>query len=148
LAALRYNRSRSAFVIVDGQHRAMAVLALHRQLNDEWGNNPYAAYYNHIHPRPDQLQTIELPICLVYFPDLHEENVELPRQGIDLRSVCREIFVVVNRTAKRVTQSRELLLDDDDIAAHLMRQTMSQLKNRGEDNLSVARIYSFAYGDT
>src|SRR5207249_1769497 len=61
LAALRYNRSRSAFVIVDGQHRAMAVLALHRQLNNEWGNNPYAAYYNHIHTSSYQLQKIELP---------------------------------------------------------------------------------------
>lgn len=29
-AELRYNRQRSAFIIVDGQHRAMAVLALHR----------------------------------------------------------------------------------------------------------------------
>ena len=31
-AELSYNRQRSAFIIVDGQHRAMAVLALHRQL--------------------------------------------------------------------------------------------------------------------
>ena len=41
VASLSYNRQRSAFIIVDGQHRAMAVLALHRQLNENWGDNAF-----------------------------------------------------------------------------------------------------------
>ncbi|NEO27803.1 MAG: hypothetical protein F6K03_13170, partial [Kamptonema sp. SIO4C4] len=64
------------------------------------------------------------------------------------KSVCREIFLVVNKSAKPVSQSRELLLDDEDLAARMMRETLSKLKNRGEDKASLARIYSFAFGDT
>ena len=122
LASLRYNRQRSAFIIVDGQHRAMAVLALHRQLNDDWGDNPFASYYNHIRVTPDQVKSIELPTCIMYFPDLHEGNSNLQEIGVDLGLVCREIFLVVNRSAKRVSESRGLLLDDEDIAARLMRR--------------------------
>ena len=148
MASLSYNRQRSAFIIVDGQHRAMAVLALHRQLNEDWGNNPFASYYDHIKVDPEQVKSIELPTCIIYFPDLHEGNSNLREKGIDLGSVCREIFLVVNRSAKRVSESRELLLDDEDIAARLMRRTLSILKNRVEDQIELARIYAISYGDS
>ena len=148
LARLNYNRQRAAFIIVDGQHRAMAVLALHRQLNDNWGDNAFASYYEHIEVTPEQVKSIELPTCIIYFPDLHDDN-SLPReQGIDLSSVCREIFLVVNRSAKHVSEARELLLDDEDIPARLMRRTLSTLKNRGEEQADLSRIYSISYGDS
>ena len=148
VASLSYNRQRSAFIIVDGQHRAMAVLALHRQLNDNWGDNAFASYYNHIPVTSEQVKSIELPTCIIYFPDLHEGNSELQEQGISLTSVCREIFLVVNRSAKPVSEARGLLLDDLDIAARLMRRTLSTLKNRGEDQVELARIYTISYGDS
>ena len=148
LARLNYNRQRAAFIIVDGQHRAMAVLALHRQLNQNWGDNAFASYYEHIKVTPEQVKSIELPTCIIYFPELHDGN-PLPReQGINLNSVCREVFLVVNRSAKRVSAVRESLLDDEDIAARLMRRTLSTLKNRGEEQGDLARIYSISYGDS
>lgn len=148
LGSIKYNRQKTAFIIVDGQHRAMALLALHRQINDSWAGNRYAAYYNHLSLTENQVKNIELPICIVFFPDLHEGNQEYKDRGIDLKTVCREIFLVVNKTAKRVSQSRELLLDDEDFAARMMRETLSKLKGRGEETASLARIYSFAFGDS
>ena len=148
LTSLSYNRQRSAFIIVDGQHRAMAVLALHRQLNRSWGDNAFASYYDHISVTPEQVNHIELPTCIIYFPDLFESNPAMEEQGINLSSVCREIFLVVNRSAKRVSESRELLLDDEDIAARLMRRTLSTIKNRSEVATQSARIYSISYGDS
>ena len=59
MAALKYNRQRSAFIIVDGQHRAMAVLALHRQLNRNWGDSAFASYYEHIEVTSEQVKNIE-----------------------------------------------------------------------------------------
>ena len=147
-AELSYNRQRSAFIIVDGQHRAMAVLALHRQLTQNWGDNVFESYYAHISVTPEQVENIELPTCIIYFPDLHEGNRVSVGTGHDLSSVCREIFLVVNRSAKRVSESRELLLDDEDIAARILRRTLSALKNRGEDQAELARIYSIAYEDS
>lgn len=148
LGLIKYNRQQTAFIIVDGQHRAMALLALHRQINDSWAGNRYAAYYNHLSLTENQVKNIELPICIVFFPDLHEGNQEYKNRGINLKTVCREIFLVVNKTAKRVSQSRELLLDDEDFAARMMRETLSKLKGRGEEQASLARIYSFAFGDS
>ena len=148
MAALKYNRQRSAFIIVDGQHRAMAVLALHRRLNGSWEDNSFASYYDHIEVTAEQVKSIELPTCIIYFPDLHKGNLELREKSIDLKSVCREIFLVVNRSAKRVSESRELLLDDEDIAARLMRKTLSAFKERGNERDGLTRIYSISYGDS
>ena len=147
-AELNYNRQRSAFIIVDGQHRAMAVLALHRQLTKNWSDNAFESYYTHIAVTSEQVKSIELPVCIIYFPDLHEDNPVPREQGIDLSTVCREIFLVVNRSAKRVSESRALLLDDEDIAARLLRRTLSGLKKRSEDEAELARIYSIAYEDS
>ena len=137
LGRLLYNRQRSAFVIVDGQHRAMAVLALHRQLMQGWKGSAYAAYYDHIRVTPEQVRNIALPVCIVYFPDVVEGG---GWNGPTLTAICRELFVTVNRSAKPVSASRELLLDDADLAARMMRQTLSKLKNRGEHNSGLARI--------
>jgi hypothetical protein len=148
LGEIKYNRQKTSFVIVDGQHRAMAVLALHRQINSSWGADRYASFYHHLTINPEQVKNIELPVCIIFFPEMHEENIICIEKGIDLKTVCREIFLVVNKTAKKVSQSRELLLDDEDFAARMMRTTLSRLKERGEDESSVARIYSFAFGDS
>lgn len=147
LGVISYNVQKTAMVIVDGQHRAMAVLALHRQLNKTWGSDPFAPYYNHIDVKPEEVQHIELPVCLIYFPDLTESHQQFQNAGIDLTTVCREIFTVVNKSAKSVSKSRELLLNDEDLAAFMMRRTLSSLKDRSVTDIESAKIYSFAFGD-
>jgi hypothetical protein len=148
LGVIKYNRHKSGFVIVDGQHRAMAVLALHRQLTS-WGGDRYASYYNHISLQAKQVENIELPVCVIFLPDLHEGKREYYEQrSVGLKEVCREIFLVVNKTAKRVSESRQLLLNDEDFAARMMRATLSKLKGRGEEDATRSRIYSFAFGDS
>lgn len=148
LGCIRYNRHKSAFIIVDGQHRAMAILALHRQLTNGWSGNRYASYYSHLEVSQTEINHIELPVCVVFFPTLYPESDVVRETDINLVSVCREIFLIVNKNAKPVSQSRELLLDDDDLAACMMRKTLSKLKKRGESEDSIARIYSFSFGDS
>jgi hypothetical protein len=147
LGVINYNSQKTAMVIVDGQHRAMAVLALHRQLNQSWHSDPFAPYYTHIDVNKQAVSHIELPVCVMYFPDIHEGNNLLKEAGIDLISVCREIFTVVNKSAKPVGKSRELLLNDDDLAAFMMRQTLTRLKDRPSEDANLGRICSFAFGD-
>lgn len=148
MVELKYNRQRSAFIIVDGQHRAMAVLALHRQLNEEWRDIPYASYYSHIKVRDEHVENIELPVCIMYFPDMYENHALTKAGDINLSTTCREIFLVVNKTAKRVSESRKLLLDDEDIAARLMRNTLSTLKNQDTKRDGLTQINSISYGDS
>lgn len=147
LAQISYNTQRTALVIVDGQHRAMAVLALHRQLNKSWGSDPFAPYYEHIQVTNEAVAHVELPVCVLFFPDLTEDDTVFKDAGIDLVSVCREVFTVVNKAAKQVSKSRELLLDDEDFAAFMMRRTLTRFKDRPATEGS-ARIYSFAFGDS
>ncbi|UJS25031.1 hypothetical protein [Thiothrix winogradskyi] len=48
LVKFRFNNKRCKLVIVDGQHRAMALLALYRNINNEWSDSkrkPYEPYY-------------------------------------------------------------------------------------------------------
>jgi len=148
LAVIDYNSQQTAMVIVDGQHRAMAVLALHRQLNKSWDADAFASYYSHIQVSPSDVAHIELPVCLMFFPDLYEGSPTVADGRIDLTTVSREIFTVVNKQAKEVSQARELLLDDEDFAAAMMRQTLSEFKNRDVSSSKEARIYSFAFGDS
>ena len=141
-AQLRYNPQRSAFVIVDGQHRAMAVLALHRQLTAGWQGDSFASYYQHLEVDPDVAKNIELPVCVVYFPDLSENDVDDTKSN-SLVNACREIFLTVNKQAKVVGRSRELLLDDGDFAAAMMRRTLSKLTR----NTGGCEIVSVDYAD-
>lgn len=145
LGEISFNPQKTAFIIVDGQHRAMAILALHRQVNNDWSNNPYQHYYDHIRVSSDQIKNIELPVCLVYFPEINDSNIEAKNSGVNLNSLCREIFLAVNKNAKQVSASREVILDDSDFSAILLRKTLSKLKDR--DTSGVAKIYSFSYGD-
>ncbi|MBI2377779.1 MAG: hypothetical protein HYV07_27500 [Deltaproteobacteria bacterium] len=147
ISELTANEASAAFVIADGQHRAMAVLALHRILTGGWESNPYAAYYQHIQVTPDQVRGIELPVCIVTFPELTAGRNDLVESGKTLTKVCRDLFLTVNKTAKPVSKSRQLLLDDEDLAAILMRRSLSELKSRDENISRLARIYSFAFGD-
>jgi hypothetical protein len=93
------------------------------------------------------VKAIELPVCILFFPDLYEGSPVLTK-GTDLISVCRDIFLVVNKNAIPVTESRSVLLDDEDISARLMRQTLSALKNRSGQDYGLSRIYSLSYGDS
>jgi hypothetical protein len=147
LGEIRYNSQKTAMVIVDGQHRAMAVLALHRQINNSWGANTFAPYYNHIEVLPEAVAHIELPVCVIYFPEIDEVNISLKDAGIDLISVSREIFTIVNKNAKPIGKSRELLLNDEDFSAFMMRRTLTKLKGQSKSDSNHARIFSFAFGD-
>lgn len=147
LEQLVCNDAKAGFVIADGQHRAMAVLALHRILTHSWERDPYATYYQHIQVSAEQVSHIELPVCIVYFPELTDDNATAKERGITLTKVCRDLFLTVNKSAKIVSKSRQLLLDDGDFAARMMRSSLSKMKDRPELEEARARIYSFAFGD-
>jgi hypothetical protein len=144
---VKYNPQRSTFVIVDGQHRAMALLALFRQLggSKDWNADPHATYYSHLKPKADQIAHIQLPVCVLHFPGIYEGSDEYKRNESDLTAVCRQIFLDVNKQARRVSVARERLLDDSSFPPMLMRSVLSRLRN-APATPEAAKIYSFDYG--
>lgn len=136
VVGLRLNTHRTALVIVDGQHRAMALLALYRNLKDQWSDakrEPFKDYYAEWTPSYiDQfnLKKINLPIMLCTFPELDTEY----GGESTLKKAARSIFLTLNKTARKVTVSRNRLLDDSDLVAHFLRLVLADVKSR--DNIS------------
>ncbi len=126
-AELKINSATSNLVIVDGQHRAMALLALHRNIKS-WPDkaSSYKSYYG-IWSRKKlegyDFSEISLPVMICTFP-------ELDGTGTDVKvfEACRNIFLSLNKNAKPVSRSRNYLLDDNDIISLFLRDVLSEIK--------------------
>lgn len=129
-AQLRLARDNCTLAIVDGQHRAMALLALYRNLTGGWSDatrSPYEGYYK-VWPEKEirsyNLSELQLPVLICTFPQLDGEI----DQDIDVVRAARRVFLTLNKTAKSVSDSRNKLLNDQDIVAECLRSTLSHIK--------------------
>ena len=144
LVVFRLNTHKTKLVIVDGQHRAMALLALYRNLKDQWSDArraPFREYYaewtrNYI--QQFQLGEINLPVMFCTFPDLAEGY----EGDFDLKKAARQIFLTLNKTARKVSNSRNTLLDDNDLVAYLLRRTLSEIKRKDSLSSHALRIFN------
>lgn len=141
LVSLNLNTSKCRLIIVDGQHRAMALLALYRNLKEDWSDSrrkPFESYYKEWTPeyiRKFNLAEIRLPMIICTIPELDE--VYAQKSGAyDLKKASRSIFLTLNKTARKVSRSRNLLLDDSDLISSFMRKVLSKIKNGDSDFLS------------
>lgn len=139
---LRLNTARTKLVIVDGQHRAMALLAIYRNLKDGWTDElraPFREYYSAWTPNfinQFNLREINLPVIICTIPEL-DENYS---GDFDMKRAARSIFLTLNKTARQVSDARNKLLDDNDIISALMRRTLSEIKQRDRLSPGAMRI--------
>jgi hypothetical protein len=129
-AKLSLSRDNCTLAIVDGQHRAMALLALYRNLTGGWSDSrrsPYESYYK-VWPEKEirsyNLSELQLPVLICTFPQLDGTM----QQDIDVVRAARRVFLTLNKTAKKVSDSRNKLLNDQDIVAECLRTTLSYIK--------------------
>ncbi|BCO09222.1 hypothetical protein GF1_15980 [Desulfolithobacter dissulfuricans] len=141
---LRLNTKKTRLVIVDGQHRAMALLALYRNLKERWSDEkraPFKEYYSEWTQKYIQkfsLKEINLPVMLCTFPTLDERY----SGEFDLKKAARSIFLTLNKTARKVSNSRNILLDDKDLIAYFLRATLSEIKNKDDRSRFSLRIFN------
>lgn len=132
LVEFSVNTSKCRLVIVDGQHRAMALLALYRNLKEEWHDlrrSPYKSYYEEWtreYVSGFKLSEIQLPMIICTVPGL-DENYD---GDYDLKKACRSIFLTLNKNARKVSTTRNLLLNDNDLISSFMRRTLSEIKSK------------------
>lgn len=144
LVRLRLNTHRTRLVIVDGQHRAMALLALYRNLKSGWSDElraPYRDYYAEWTPsyiRQFDLDEIELPVMLCTFPELSEDY----KGDFDLKQAARLVFLTLNKNARKVSDSRNRLLDDSDLIAEFLRRCLSGIKSKDSHSSFSLRIHN------
>ena len=139
-AKLKINTTNCKIVIVDGQHRAMALLALHRNTHG-WPDktNAFKDYYKRWSKNivQDNLHGISLPIIICVFPSLDGRNKHT------VVSACRSVFLDLNKTARPVSTARNILLDDQDIIAKFERSLLSEVKNIDIHSQTSLRLWNF-----
>ena len=122
-------------VIVDGQHRAMAMLATYRSALNEWRGIEFEYFYQtNEKVELSELSHIHLPVCIAYFPELTEGSQAITKTN--LTTACRKFFLDVNRNAHHPSKARQILLDDTDLVACFTRH----LFNMVQDNTKTAPL--------
>jgi hypothetical protein len=143
-ARLYLSRDNCALAIVDGQHRAMALLALHRNLTGGWTDkrrSPYERYYT-VWPEKEirswDLEKLQMPMIICTFPQLNREWTG----DTDVIRAARRVFLTLNKTAKKVSESRNRLLNDQDMVAECLRETLSYIKQLDDKDDTALRIWN------
>lgn len=135
LGRIAWNDECAKLVVLDGQHRAMALLAIDRTVNSLWGSAGAANRYRHFYEhrvrdllkgagQPFDLDKVEIPVTVCWFPDLNGE-------GKDPHKAARKLFVDVNKEARAPSEARLTLLSDTELVNIFTRRLLNRLR---EDN--------------
>lgn len=130
---LWWNDSESRLVVLDGQHRAMALLAIERTTSNGWSDSSGARYRSFYEAQVESelkrtgqtlldLSRIEVPVTVCWFPE------ETGGQGRP-HEAARKLFVDVNKEAKPPSESRIVLLSDAELINILTRRMLSELRS-------------------
>lgn len=141
-AILKWNDELAKLVIMDGQHRAMALLAIYRTVNNAWrssgaASERYSTFYevkiNKIlrelkdNNQESVVGTLEFPVTICMFP-------EYVGPGRNPHQAARKLFVDVNKEAKPPSESRLILLSDTRLDHILAREILNRLRSDNESN--------------
>jgi len=129
-ASLSLNTKNTKLVVVDGQHRAMALLALYRNLT-AWPDKTmmFQKYYTRWSPQQISqfdLSNVKMPVLICTFPELSENSNQ---HNISVTAACRSIFLALNKNAKPVSRSKNILLDDRDLISEFLRTFLNEIKS-------------------
>ncbi|PWW65618.1 ParB N-terminal domain-containing protein [Actinokineospora spheciospongiae] len=130
---LWWNKTESQLVVLDGQHRAMALLAIERTMTSSWQNSSgarFRSFYEHQVKQALQdatadhmdLSKIEVPVTVCWFPGETGD-------GANPHKAARKLFVDVNKEARPPSDSRIILLSDAELGNILARRMLSDLRN-------------------
>jgi hypothetical protein len=150
LGRVSWNDENAKLVVMDGQHRAMALIAINRTINASWRGGPgekYETFYSgrvreylsqaEAKGQPINLEQIEFPVNICWFPD----GVE---GGIRPHQAARKLFVDINQNAKKPSQARLILLSDTKLVNIFTRELLNSLR-REEPPSPPFPLYAIEY---
>ncbi|MFQ1795415.1 MULTISPECIES: DNA sulfur modification protein DndB [Aeromonas] len=138
---LQWHDKRAKLVVIDGQHRAMAMLAIYRTIHKTWkgAGSQYRHFYeneiNTILKNNDGTRAllsngIEYPVTIMWFDN-----------SVSHHRAARKLFVDVNKNAKPPTQSRLILLGEEELRDIFTRTILNNLRQEEE----TVPIYAIEY---
>ncbi|MEO1268523.1 MAG: hypothetical protein AAFX99_10525 [Myxococcota bacterium] len=130
LGRLGWNDEEAKLVVLDGQHRAMALIAVDRTINKTWdigAGTSYRHFYEHrvrelLKDSDIELDKIEIPVTVCWFPDL-------AGPGTNPHLAARKIFVDVNKEARQPSEARLILLSDTELLNIFTRCLLNRLRD-------------------
>ncbi|BDU22918.1 DNA sulfur modification protein DndB [Dyella sp. GSA-30] len=143
-SSLSVSDMNCALAIVDGQHRAMALLALYRNMTSAWSDAKRAAYEQYYRVwsgdeiRSYELKDLQMPMIICTFPQL---DSTYPAE-MDVIRAARRVFLDLNKNAKKVSDSRNKLLDDQDMVSECLRIVLASIKKYNINTTSSLRIWN------
>lgn len=135
LGRVSWNPEAAELVIIDGQHRAMALLAIDRTINRRWTGKAekYRSFYEPVvsrclegmsqSEREDAFAAVELPVALIWFPEIGKTSSH--------HQAARKVFVDLNKNARPPSPSRLLLLSDSDLISVFTRSILNSMRSDG-----------------
>ena len=114
---------------VDGQHRLVALQAIFDQLKEE---------EKHLYPVLEdydidlnKYKNLKIPITFLYMPDIYEDNQNCHTNIVE---TFRSVFVDINRNARKVSEIRNILLDEHDFRSIFTRNICAEIQNDQQNN--------------
>lgn len=138
LGRLDFNTNYVKPVVIDGQHRAMALLAIRRTIDRNWDagtGGAYRYFYEQrindlLKDRPkDLLENIEFPVCICWFPQPDSSNSD-QSSWPNPHKAARKLFVDVNKNARSPSKSRLILLSDSELTSIFVREFLNHLRTK------------------
>jgi hypothetical protein len=146
IGRLSWNPERAKLVVIDGQHRAMALLAIDRTINNTWPGTgeKYRHFYEPVikdilkdlkdQQKSVDFSNVEFPVNICWFPTLsHPTDSQ--------QKAARKLFVDLNGNAKPPSTSRLMLLSDSELINIFSRRLLNEFR---EDDGAVP-IYAIEY---
>ena len=133
IGRLSWNPEEAKLVVIDGQHRAMALIAIDRTLNNTWpgtGEKYRHFYETVINDILKDLKSknlsvdfskVEFPVNIVWFPKL-----DYPTDN--QQKAARKLFVDLNGNAKPPSLSRLMLLSDTELVNIFARRLLKEFR--------------------
>lgn len=143
-SSLKLAQGNCALAIVDGQHRAMALLALYRNMTSGWTDAKRTAYEQYYRVwaadeiRAYDLKDLQMPMIICTFPQLDSSYPG----DMDVIRAARRVFLDLNKNAKKVSDSRNKLLDDQDMVSECLRIVLANIKKYNVNTTSSVRIWN------
>jgi hypothetical protein len=124
---LAWNDEGARVVVLDGQHRAMALLAIQRTVSKTWDNSGRGARYRNFYERRvaamldetgADLDEIRFPVTICWYPEAVAES----------NRSARQLFVDVNKEARPPSGDRVVLLNDSNLLDIFTREFLDHLR--------------------
>jgi hypothetical protein len=134
LGMLSIDPSRTDIVVLDGQHRANAF----RFMSGVFGNDDtdiHSAFYQGL--EGSNSFNAELPVTLVWF--------ESDNSLIEPTLISRRLFVDVNNSARKVSKSRNILLNDKELPSLMIRFFYSGIAQKASFQANVFSLLHSAF---